>query len=191
MFKASSAFESQTGSDVKTWYKTFASYNRSNYKPSLKISWNILPTSVTISPTSASAMAGGPAYSGLTATVAPDDAYDKTVIWSSSNPNIACIDRLLGNITPLQPGITTISCRSSAGDISSTSDCIFTVTPGSGSYTEMFLGTTYNREISPRIHLWHTFTPTETGTYTFESTGSTDTYAFLYEGETYLWSDNK
>lgn len=41
VFKASSAFESQTGSDVKTWYKTFASYNRSSNRPSLSISYAI------------------------------------------------------------------------------------------------------------------------------------------------------
>lgn len=38
VFKADSAFENQTGDAIKTWYKTFSSYNRAeNYKPSLSI----------------------------------------------------------------------------------------------------------------------------------------------------------
>lgn len=37
VFKADDAFENQTGDDVKSWYKIFASYNRNNYKPSLSI----------------------------------------------------------------------------------------------------------------------------------------------------------
>lgn len=37
VFKASSAFEGQTGNAVQYWYKTFASYNRSSYQPSLSI----------------------------------------------------------------------------------------------------------------------------------------------------------
>lgn len=37
VFKANASFENQTGSDIKKWLKTFASYNRSAYQPSLKI----------------------------------------------------------------------------------------------------------------------------------------------------------
>ncbi len=39
VFKASSSFENQTGTSAKKWYKTFASYNRSSYKPSLSITY--------------------------------------------------------------------------------------------------------------------------------------------------------
>lgn len=39
VFKANSTFENQTGDAIRTWYKTFASYNRSNYKPSLSITY--------------------------------------------------------------------------------------------------------------------------------------------------------
>ncbi len=39
VFKASSAFEGQSGSGIQYWYKTFASYNRATNKPSLKISY--------------------------------------------------------------------------------------------------------------------------------------------------------
>lgn len=37
VFKATAAFEGQTGANIQYWYKTFASYNRSSYKPSLLI----------------------------------------------------------------------------------------------------------------------------------------------------------
>ena len=40
VFKAEPAFENQTGSNIKTWYKTFASYNRASNKPSLTINYN-------------------------------------------------------------------------------------------------------------------------------------------------------
>lgn len=40
VFKASDSFEDQTGDNIKLWYKTFASYNRSGYKPSLTINYS-------------------------------------------------------------------------------------------------------------------------------------------------------
>ncbi len=41
VFKAQAAFENQTGSDIKCWYKTFSSYNRpEDYKPSLSITYS-------------------------------------------------------------------------------------------------------------------------------------------------------
>lgn len=39
VFKANSTFENQTGDAIKTWYKTFAAYNRSAYRPSLSIEY--------------------------------------------------------------------------------------------------------------------------------------------------------
>ena len=39
VFKASSSFENQTGSDIKYWRKTFASYNRAEYKPSFTLTF--------------------------------------------------------------------------------------------------------------------------------------------------------
>lgn len=43
VFKANDSFENQTGSDIKKWLKTFASYNRSAYQPSLKIVYEEWP----------------------------------------------------------------------------------------------------------------------------------------------------
>lgn len=39
VFKASSSFENQTGSNIKYWRKTFASYNRAEYKPSFTLTF--------------------------------------------------------------------------------------------------------------------------------------------------------
>ena len=45
VFKANSTFENQTGDAIKTWYKTFSSYNRAeDYRPSLSIIYNLLPS---------------------------------------------------------------------------------------------------------------------------------------------------
>lgn len=42
VFKANTTFENQTGDSIKTWYKTFAAYNRSAYRPSLSITYTYL-----------------------------------------------------------------------------------------------------------------------------------------------------
>lgn len=39
VFKASSSFENQTGSNIQYWRKTFASYNRAEYKPSFTLTF--------------------------------------------------------------------------------------------------------------------------------------------------------
>ncbi len=58
----------------------------------------------------------------LTATVTPEDATDKTVIWTSSNPNIASVDDT-GKVTAIAKGEATIiaSCGSH------TAECVVTV----------------------------------------------------------------
>ena len=45
VFKANSTFENQTGDAIKTWYKTFSSYNRAeDYRPSLSITYTLPPS---------------------------------------------------------------------------------------------------------------------------------------------------
>ena len=190
VFKANSAFENQTGDAVETWYKTFASYNRSSNQPSLTISYTVNPTSVTISPTTASATVGGSDYTGLTATVLPSYANDKTVIWASSNTDVAQVDASTGVVTPIAPGKVSITCTTSVGEIPSSNKCTFTVEPSASSYSVMSLGVTYDRMITLGRHYWFYFTPTETGVYTFESSGTTDTYGSLYMGSAVLHSDD-
>ena len=66
-------------------------------------------TSVKLSKTSQSLKAGSTFQ--LTATVGPGDAYDKSVIWTSSNEAVATVDAN-GLVTAIIPGTATITCQS-------------------------------------------------------------------------------
>ena len=50
----------------------------------------------------------------LTATVAPDDAAEKSISWSSSNPSVATIDNT-GKVTAVAPGAATITATANDG----------------------------------------------------------------------------
>lgn len=69
--------------------------------------------SVTITPSTLLLPAGGDAYQ-LTATVMPEDATDKTLTWTSSDPTVATVDQD-GNVTPLTAGYTTITATANDG----------------------------------------------------------------------------
>ena len=78
-------------------------------------------TSVTLDKASVSLKAGQAVT--LTATVQPDDATDKTVIWSTSDASIATVES--GVVTAVKAGTVTITATS--GDISA--NCEVTVEP--------------------------------------------------------------
>ena len=72
--------------------------------------------SITISQSSVTLVEGQSVY--LTATVYPQDATDKTVVWSSSQPGIVSVEN--GSITALSKGQATITA--SSGDFSASCD---------------------------------------------------------------------
>jgi hypothetical protein len=51
----------------------------------------------------------------LTSTPVPANADNPSVTWSSSNTNVAVVDRLTGLVTPLKPGTAVIQCRAADG----------------------------------------------------------------------------
>lgn len=59
----------------------------------------------------------------LTATVLPDNATDKTIVWESSDASVASVEN--GVVTANSPGSSTITAASSDGEI--TASCLVTV----------------------------------------------------------------
>ncbi len=102
VFKASDSFENQT---TNLWYKTFGSYNRSSYKPSLKIVYN---AGVSVTPDSVSILKGN-TYSLQITTNAT------SVSWTSSNPYVATVNEN-GIVTGVNAGTATITATITGTD---------------------------------------------------------------------------
>lgn len=85
----------------------------------------IQPTSVSVSAPN-SAIVGVGLNKTLTATVLPNDATNKSVTWSSSNPAIATVDTQTGEVTGVAQGTVQITATTING-ISAT--CTVTVNP--------------------------------------------------------------
>lgn len=85
----------------------------------------IMPTEIVLSQNTASMEAESTLQ--LTATVLPEDSTDKTVIWSSSNPEIANVNQD-GLVTAFSAGEVTITAKSQAVENVS-ANCVITVTP--------------------------------------------------------------
>jgi uncharacterized protein YjdB len=73
-------------------------------------------------------LSSGGASVALIATVAPSNATNKNVIWSSSDNNVAAVDSN-GAVTPVAAGIATITVTTQDGSF--TAGCTVTVTGGS------------------------------------------------------------
>ena len=86
-----------------TLFLDFVVYTKA--KPIYKV------TSITLSETSITLKTGNTQY--LTATVAPTDADDSSVIWTSSDKSVATINN--GLITAVAPGTATITCSANDG----------------------------------------------------------------------------
>ena len=100
VFKANESFENQTGDDIKTWHKTFAAYNRSDYRPSLSIKYSTifsLDYSVISIPEGESRILG-----------ANTNPSGQTVTWTTSNSTIATVSTS-GVVTAKKAGTVTIT----------------------------------------------------------------------------------
>ncbi len=104
--------------------------------------------SVVLSKTELNIRIGSTAY--LQATVLPENATDKTVVWASSNPDIASVDAY-GNITT--SGIGTAEITATAGDVSATCHVTVEGIPVENiwlsiNYLELRLGDTFQFQVT-------------------------------------------
>lgn len=81
-------------------------------------------TGVTLNQSAMNLSAGG-ATGTLKATISPSNATNKKVTWTSSNSNVATVNSK-GVVTPLTPGVTTITVTTAEG--SKTAHCTINVT---------------------------------------------------------------
>ena len=130
---------SGTGWSGSTWTGNASSVSFSGDimdrgKGNIKFVFTIEPatadvTGVTLSQSEAAMTVGGEAVT-LTATVAPDNATDKTVTWTSSDPTVATVAD--GVVTAVAAGTATITATATNGTDDTTDDktatCTITVT---------------------------------------------------------------
>ncbi len=103
----------------------------------------------------------------LTATVSPDDAANKTVVWSSSNPLVASVSNA-GVVTAVSVGTAVITVTTVDG--SHTATCTVTV---QGEVTTIVLDrTSLTIAVSETATIGATTTPTENATVTWRSSDS-------------------
>lgn len=88
-------------------------------------------TGVSVAPTALELTTGG--HSQLTATVAPNDATNKNVTWTSNNTSVATVDET-GNVSAVTPGNATITVTTVDGGFTAT--CAVTVSAPAGNYPE-------------------------------------------------------
>lgn len=117
VFKANSTFENQTGDAIKTWYKTFAAYNRSNYRPSLSVSYN---RTVEVSVDETYLLVGGTRQVKCSTNPA-----GLRVSWSSNNTSVATVSSS-GLVTGVSEGTVKITATYTASATGTTySDYVY------------------------------------------------------------------
>lgn len=94
---------------------------REGSSPSQPSDPTIHVTSISLSQTSLSILVGESAT--LVATVLPENATNKNVIWSTDNPSVASVDN--GTVSAVGQGTATITAKTEDGN--KTADCIVTV----------------------------------------------------------------
>ena len=124
----------------------------------------IAVTGVTIDQTTLSLVIGTSGQ--LVATVAPADAADKSVAWTSSNAAVATVDSN-GNVTAVAAGTATITVTTTDG--AKTSTCAVTVTEKSA--TVSFATSSIGKTLGD-AEFTNTLTNTGDGTVTYESSNT-------------------
>ena len=133
-----------TGFNFKGWYKEAGCINEWNFSSdtvtadiTLYAKWTqtaVSVTSVTLDKVGLEITVGDPDVQ-LTATVAPDDATDKIVIWSSNNETVATVDQK-GNVHAVASGTATITVKTVDGE--KTATCKVTVALPEGALAGKF-----------------------------------------------------
>jgi len=116
-------------------------------------------TSVALDKTTLALTVGGEGQ--LTATVAPDNATDKTVTWSSDKTSVATVDAT-GNVTAVAAGEATITAK--AGDKTATCKVTVNKKAGSISYATASVNKTFGD-----ANFTNELTKTGDGTVTYSS----------------------
>ncbi len=83
---------------------------------------NVVPSSVSLDKTNLALSVGS--SSTIKKTVSPSNAYNKNVTWTSSNPNVATVDKN-GKVTAKKVGVAVITCKTQSGG--KTAKCRVTV----------------------------------------------------------------
>ena len=139
-------------------------------------------TSVSVTPATKSMCVGNTAY--LTATVYPTNAVNKSVTWCSSNPEIVSVDYYSGRITANSVGTAVITATTVYGGFTDT--CVVNVkgyenSNDQSTAIELNLNSWQSGEICcPGAETWYKFIPSTTAYYTIYSSGSLDTFGYLY-----------
>ena len=133
--------------------------------PSELVTQVVPVTGVTLNKTTLGLVAGGDTAT-LVATVAPDNATDKTVTWESSDPNVATVEN--GVVTPIAAGEATITVTTVDGN--KTATCEVTVSAGEVDATAIELN---KSETTLAVG------KTETLTATLTPTGATSTVTWV------------
>lgn len=114
----------------------------------------------------------------LTADYRPTVANEPQYVWESSDTSVATVDST-GLVSFIATGTATITL-SVQGNSSISTICIVNVV----AHTALQLNVPTTADITGGGSLaYYSFTPTESGTYTFESLSDSDTYGHLYDDE--------
>ena len=100
---------------------------------------SVTVTNVSLDKSSASVEVGSTVQ--LTATVEPSDASNKTVVWSTSNADVATVEN--GLVTGVADGTATITAKTVSGN--KTATCVVTVGDGQGETSVSVTGVTLDK----------------------------------------------